>query len=114
MKERMHKRKRVKLEEGGWAVGSARDFLALTDDEAAYVEMKVALGETLRATRATQRLSQAEAARKLGSSQSRVAKMEGADPSVSLDLLIMSLLRLGKAPDDIAKALRPRRRLAAA
>jgi len=114
MKEEMDKRKRTKLAAQGWTVGSAGEFLGLSADEAAYVEMKLALGATLREARATQGLSQAEAARKLGSSQSRIAKMEAADPSVSLDLLVRSLLRLGEAPGDIAKALRPRRRLAAA
>ena len=110
----MDKRKRAKLEAKGWTTGSVSDFLELSDDEAAFIEMKLALGATLRAARATQGLSQAEAARKLGSSQSRIAKMEAADSSVSLDLLVRSLLRLGEAPEDIAKALRPRRRLAAA
>ena len=107
MKERMHKRKRAKLDAAGWATGSPRDFLALSDDEAAYVEMKVALGATLRAARAAQKLSQAEVAQRLGSSQSRVAKMEAADGSVSLDLLVRSLFRLGARPGDIARALRP-------
>lgn len=112
MKERMHKRKRAKLEAAGWATGSPKDFLALSDEEAAYVEMKVVLGETLRAARAAQKLSQAEVAQRLGSSQSRVAKMEAADRSVSLDLLVRSLFRLGAGPGDIARALRPRRKLA--
>ena len=106
MKERMQKRKRTRLQSEGWAVGSVKDFLGLSPDEAAYVEMKVALGAALRATRATRKLSQEEAARRLGSSQSRVAKMEAADPSVSIDLLVRSLLRLGEAPVVIAKAMR--------
>ena len=112
MKERMHKRKRAKLEAAGWATGSPKDFLALSDEEAAYVEMKVALGETLRAARAAQKLSQAEMAQRLGSSQSRVAKMEAADRSVSLDLLVRALFRLGVGPGNIVRALRPRRKLA--
>src|SRR5581483_4278956 len=40
-------------------------------------------------------LSQAVVAKRLGSSQSRVAKMEAGDPSVSLDLLLRALLALG-------------------
>ena len=39
----------------------------------------------------------------VGSSQSRVAKMEAADASVSVDLLIRSLLKLGAARKDLAK-----------
>ena len=112
MKERMHKRKRARLEAAGWATGSAREFLALSDEEAAYVEMKVVLGATLRAVRAVQKLSQADVAKRLGSSQSRVAQMEVADRSVSLDLLVRSLFRLGAQPRDIARALRPARKLA--
>ena len=112
MKERMHKRQRAKLEAAGWATGSPKDFLALSDEEAAYVEMKVALGETLRAARAAQKLSQAEMAQRLGSSQSRVAKMEAADRSVSLDLLVRALFRPGAGPGDIVRALRPRRKFA--
>jgi DNA-binding transcriptional regulator YiaG len=44
--------------------------------EAALVEMKLALAQRLRAQRASRRLSQTAVARLLGSSQSRVAKME--------------------------------------
>ena len=112
MKERMHKRKRARLEAAGWSAGTAREFLALSAEEAAYVDMKVALGATLRAARAARKLSQAEVAQRLGSSQSRVAKMEAADRSVSLDLLVRSLFRLGAQPGDIARALRPARKLA--
>lgn len=108
----MHERKRAKLEAAGWTIGSPKRFLALTDEEAAYVEMKVMLGERFRAARTTQNLSQAEVAQRIGSSQSRVAKMEAADPSVSLDLMVRSLFKLGAGPGDIAKALRPRRKLA--
>lgn len=112
MKQRMRKRKRADLEAAGWTTGSPRDFLALTEEEAAYVEMKVVLGEAFRAARTTQKLSQAEVAQRIGSSQSRVAKMEAGDPSVSLDLTVRSLFKLGAGPGDIARALRPRRKLA--
>lgn len=112
MTDRMQMRKRTKLEATGWVVGSAKSFLALSEEEAAYVETKVLLGESLRAARATRRLSQSQVAKRLGSSQSRVAKMEAADPSVSLDLLMRSLFKLGAGPGDIAKALRPRRKVA--
>jgi predicted XRE-type DNA-binding protein len=111
---KMDKRKRARLVAGGWTVGRAKDFLHLSNEEAAYVEMKLALGTALRSTRAARGMSQAEAARTLGSSQSRVAKMEAADASVSLDLLVRSLLKLGEAPGAIAKAIRPRRKTAAA
>jgi hypothetical protein len=109
----MDKRKRAKLKAGGWTVATPCEFLKLSDEEAAFVEFKLALSKTLQAVRASQELSQVEAAKRLRSSQSRVAKMEASDPSVSVDLLVRSLFRLGVQPADIAKALRPRRRVAA-
>jgi Helix-turn-helix domain len=109
----MDKRKRAKLRAAGWTVGTAREFLRLSDEEAAFVEFKLALSKTLQALRAAQELSQVDVARRLQSSQSRVAKMEASDPSVSVDLLVKSLFRLGAQPSDIAKALRPRRKVAA-
>jgi len=50
-------------------------------------------------------LSQTELAKLLHPSQSRVAKMEGGDPSVSIDLLIRSLLALGASNRDLARAI---------
>ena len=97
----MNSRRKARLESAGWTVGSTQDFLKLTDAEAAYVEAKVALAEKLRAARTDRHLSQVEVAKRLQSSQSRVAKMEAADPSVSFDLLIRSLFRLGVGTWDI-------------
>jgi predicted XRE-type DNA-binding protein len=97
--------KRDKLKTAGWAVGSTADFLGLSAEEAALVEMRLALSQTLRTWRTKKRLTQGDLAKVLGSSQSRVAKMEGADPTVSLDLLMRSLLHLGATPKDIAKAI---------
>lgn len=110
----MEKQKRAKLKAAGWTVGSPREFLNLTDDEAAFVEFKLALSKTMQSLRAAQDLSQVEVAKLLRSSQSRVAKMEASDPSVSVDLLVRSLFKLGAQPVDIAKALHPRRRVVAA
>ncbi len=109
----MDKRKRAKVRAAGWNVGTPREFLRLSDEEAAFVEFKLALSKTLQALRAAQELSQVDVARRLQSSQSRVAKMEASDPSVSVDLLVKSLFRLGAQPRDIAKALRPRRKVPA-
>jgi predicted XRE-type DNA-binding protein len=97
--------KRAKLEAAGWAVGSAAEFLKLSPEEAAFVEVKVALSQSLRQWRARKKLTQGELAKRLQSSQSRVAKMEAADPTVSVDLLLRSLLRLGAKPKDIARAI---------
>jgi len=97
--------KRQKLERKGWRVGTASDFLGLSAEESAYIEMKLALSETLRKEREKKNLSQVQLARLIASSQSRVAKMEAADPSVSLDLLVKSLLALGVARKKVARAL---------
>jgi len=97
--------KRHRLEAAGWKVGSAADFLGLDAEEAAFVELKVALSQSLRKWRTRQKLTQGELAKRLQSSQSRVAKMEAADPTVSVDLLVRSLLKLGAKPKDIARAI---------
>ncbi len=101
----MDKKTKKKLEAAGWRAGDAQDFLELSDAEAAFIDMKLALAEDLRALRLERHLNQTQVARIVGSSQSRVAKMEAADPSVSIDLLIKSLLKLGAARKDVAKAV---------
>ena len=98
----MDKQKRERLESRGWSVGSVEDFLELTAEESAYIAMKLVLSENLKKKRLEKRLTQAELAKLLRSSQSRVAKMELGDSSVSLDLLIRSLLALGATTKDIA------------
>jgi hypothetical protein len=101
----MDKATRRKLEVKGWKTGSAQDFLGLTDAETAFIETKLALAADLRARRVERNLNQTQLARIIGSSQSRVAKMEAADPSVSVDLLVRSLLKLGADRKDLAKAV---------
>ena len=101
----MRKSKQAKLAAAGWAVGSVQDFLGLSEAEAALIEMKLALSRTLRDRRQRRGVSQVELAKRLRSSQSRVAKMEAGDPSVSMDLLVSSLLVLGASPADLAKAM---------
>ena len=97
--------KQKKLERNGWRVGNASDFLGLSTEESAYIEMKLALSEILREEREKKKLSQVQFARLIASSQSRVAKMEAADSSVSMDLLVKSLLALGVARKKVARAL---------
>jgi DNA-binding XRE family transcriptional regulator len=101
----MDARKRKRLEKAGWSVANATEFLELTPEEAALVEMRVALSQSLRARRRAACLTQTTLAEQLGSSQSRVAKLEAADPSVSLDLLIRPLLAVGASRKDVATAL---------
>jgi DNA-binding XRE family transcriptional regulator len=101
----MDRRKRRKLEEKGWRTGSAQDFLGLSDEEAAYVEMRLSLARLLVKRRKALGQTQAEVAESLGSSQSRVAKMEAGDPSVSIDLMIRSLLTLGATRTQVGRAI---------
>ena len=110
----MRNDKRRRLERAGWAVGDAGDFLQLTDDERRFIETKLALATGLRQRREHLGLTQTEMARRCGSSQSRVAKMEAADQTVSTDLLLLSLFRLGASRRDVARLLsqRPRSRAA--
>jgi len=105
--------KRTRLQARGWRVGSAADFLELTPEEAAFVETKLALSQCLRKRRTAQNISQAVLAKRLKSSQSRVAKMEAADPTVSIDLLLRGLFALGAKPRDVATALQRRGAFAA-
>jgi len=101
----MRKSKRERLEAKGWRLGTAQEFLGLSNEESAYVELRVRLADSLRQRRQKRNLSQVELARVVHSSQSRVAKMESGDPTVSLDLLIRSLLALGASARDIARAI---------
>ncbi len=101
----MDKAKRTKLEAAGWAVATPKEFLNLSDEDAAFIEVKVTLAAVLRAQRVELHMSQTEAAKRLCSSQSRVAKMEAADNSVSVDLLLRSFLKLGGTGEMVAAAL---------
>lgn len=97
--------KRKRLEAAGWRVGSAKEFLDLSEEEAAFVELKLALADRLRELRGEQSWTQATVAQQIGSSQSRVAKMEAADSSVSVDLLIRSLLTLGLSREELGRVI---------
>src|SRR6266545_2711923 len=101
----MRRSKKEKLEAKGWRFGTVQEFLGLSDEEAAYVELRLRLADSLRQRRQKRNLSQTDLAKHLHSSQSRVAKMEGGDPSVSIDLLVRSLLALGASNHDLARAI---------
>jgi DNA-binding XRE family transcriptional regulator len=105
--------KRKKLEKAGWKVGSTAEFLELSDEEAMLVSMKLALATKLKERRLRLKLTQQQLAKRVGSSQSRVAKMEVADSSVSMELLVRSLASLGATQTEIGKIIGSRRRLVA-
>ena len=101
----MNKAKRKRLESKGWKVGTVQNFLKLSDEEAAYVELKLLLAKNVQKRRRALNLTQTALARKLKSSQSRIAKMEAGDPTVSVDLLVRSLLALGASKQSLQRYL---------
>lgn len=102
----MKNEKRARLERAGWRVGDAAQFLKLSTDEQRFVELKLALAAGVRQIRERRGMTQAALAKQLGSSQSRVAKMEAADASVSLDLMMRSLLSIGATTGEIARLIK--------
>lgn len=101
----MDKNRIARLRRRGWKVGSAADFLDLSAEEAAYVELKITLAQYLQEKRKSRHLTQQQLAQLIHSSQSRVAKMEKNDPTVSIDLMVKSLLAMGATRRDLAKAI---------
>jgi DNA-binding transcriptional regulator YiaG len=98
----MNKEKKKALESAGFRVGTVQEFLGLTDEESQIVELRVALGRRVRALREGNHLTQEQLASRLGSSQSRVAKLESADAGVSLDLMFRGFFSLGGQLADLA------------
>jgi DNA-binding XRE family transcriptional regulator len=101
----MQQSKRTALKKKGWRLGTAAEFLELSAEEVGVIELKLDLGHALKERRKKKRLTQAAFAKAISSSQSRVAKMEAGDPSVSLDLLIKSMLTLGASRREVANVI---------
>lgn len=97
--------KKQRLETAGFRVGSTNEFLRLSPEESALVAMRLNLAKAVRARRQAQHFSQVELAKRLGSSQSRVAKLEAAENSISFDFLVRAMLATGAAPRDVGRAL---------
>lgn len=109
----MNPAKKRRLGSAGWRAGSTEEFLGLSPEESELVEMKLALGQVLRRYRTRRRLTQKALAIRLGSSQSRVAKLETGFRGVTLDLLFRALFAAGATTDDIAREIRRKKRRAA-
>ena len=101
----MNKSKKEALEQNGWKVGGAGEFLGLTPEEEAYIDLKLSLSQFLQERRKTKRLTQNQLATLIQSSQSRVAKMEKGEGSVSIDLILRSLIALGTEIKEIGKTI---------
>ena len=106
----MDRKKQKRLEKAGWRVGSASEFLGLSAAEVELVAMKLSLSAKLKKARERRQITQTDLAKRMGSSQSRVAKMEAGDPGVSLDLLVQGLLAVGATRKQIAAAFSPTRK----
>ena len=100
----MNQAKRKQLEAKGWKVSTVVEFLELTPEESALVEIKLALSKKLRQRRES-KMTQSDLAKRLGSSQPRVARAEAGHGSVSLDLLVRAMLATGATPQEIAAAI---------
>ncbi|MBD2135279.1 MULTISPECIES: helix-turn-helix transcriptional regulator [unclassified Sphaerospermopsis] len=100
----MDNSKRERLEAKGWKIGTVAEFLELTPEEAALVEIKLALSRSLKERRQNL-MTQADLAAKLHSSQPRIANAENGDASVSIELLIRAMLATGATPQDIGQVI---------
>jgi len=101
----MKRKKQLALEAKGYKVGTVDEFLGLTKEESEFVEMKLALAKALEKARKSKKMTQVQLAKRIDSSQSRVAKMEAGDPTVSFDLLIKTFLALGTNRKKLAKIM---------
>ncbi len=101
----MDKNKQARLEALGFKVGTTQEFLGLTDEENAIVELRLALSAAIRSRRKQRHISQIGLAVKLKSSQSRIAKIEPGDPSVSTDLLIRALFATGATREEVGAVI---------
>lgn len=97
--------KKEKLETKGWKIVSASDSPGLSAEEENIIELRLALSRAIKSQRLKVGLTQAAAAALLRSSQSRIAKIEAGDKSVSLDLMLKSLIRLGIKADELPQIL---------
>ena len=101
----MNTRKKNALTAAGWVVGNAEDFLELSAEERSLVELRLAVSDAMYNRRKRSGLTQQDVARKLGTSQSRIARMESASSDVSLDLLFTGLFALGGSMKDLTKTV---------
>ena len=92
----------MKKLKNGWVEGSVQDFLELSSADMEYIETRRALARRVRDERRRKHLTQTQLAAALKTSQSRVAKMEHGDPTVTVDLLLQALFQMGLKRKDVA------------
>lgn len=101
----MDKKKRKELEQKGFKIGSTGDYLELTPEEESYIDIRLDIRDLLKSQRTKKGWTQQQLADSIGSSQSRIAKLEAGDPGISLDLMFKALLQLGTSKKEIGKML---------
>ena len=101
----MDKKKIRELEAKGFKVRDVTEFLELTEEDVRLIELRLALSRKAKEVRRRRRMTQAEVAKRIQSSQSRVAKIEAGDKSVSIDLLVSTLFKLGVSKEELAEAI---------
>ena len=105
--EQMDRMRRKRLVRTGWKLGTGDQFLGLSHLESGLVTTKLALGDAVRSLRRRRGLSQEALAERMGSSQSRVAKLEDGAPGASLDLYLRALSSVHPpAPGDLGRLAR--------
>ena len=109
----MNPAKLKRLHAAGWKTGSVKEFLQLSDEEAMLVELRLSLADAVKASRQKRGLSQIGLAQRMRSSQSRVAKMESGDPSVSLDLIVRAFFASGGTRQELQRAFGAKEKMAA-
>lgn len=101
----MDKKKLRALQAKGWEVGTVEEFLGLSEQQVALIELRLSLSRLMKEVRQRRKLTQEQTAKLIGSSQSRVAKIEAGDPSVSIYLQVRSLVALGASREELAAAM---------
>jgi len=96
--------KQKRLKAAGWKVGNAADFLQLSEEESRLVAIKWSLMDAVKKSRIKRNISQTDLAQRMNSSQSRIAKIEAGDASISLDLIVRALIATGATNKDIQAA----------
>ncbi len=97
--------KKAKLLAAGYTTGTVAEFLQLSPYETEIIETRIALTNMVRKLRTEGHITQADLAARLHSGQSRIAKMEASDPSVSLDFILKALYTLGADRRQVAEAI---------
>ena len=101
----MKKAKRDQLAKRGYKITSAQEFLGLSDEEIAVIDLKINLINMLREARKATGVTQKQLARLMRSSQSRVAMLESGSSDASLELICRALFTLGISAKQLGKTI---------